>query len=129
MTRAKASNARLVGLSVSASTPMKTTKKNVPVGAPPPPSEPTWKDDLLELLDKQTVVPLVEQLESGVITEDVLLFLNLGIPTERVQALALRFNQIIKKFSTKSKPKFLSNNELAECEKLSDLVKLVGSRM
>jgi hypothetical protein len=108
---------------------MGTQNKKAAVTEATPSPEPQWKTELLELMDKQTVVPLVDQLKEGVITEDVLLFLNLGIPTERVQALALRFNKIIKKHSSKTKPKFVSTNELTECEKLSDLIKLVGSRM
>ncbi|MBL8303057.1 MAG: hypothetical protein JNM26_09825 [Ideonella sp.] len=90
---------------------------------------PPWKDALIQLVDKQTSVPLVEQLASGVITEDVLLFLNLGISSERLGAAGVRINLIIKEHSTKAKKRFLSLDDLATCETLADLIKLVGSRM
>jgi hypothetical protein len=107
---------------------MATVKKKQPKKAKAKSTQ--WKEELLELLDKHTDVPLVEQLKSKVITEDVLLFLNLGISPERVQALTKRFNLLIKKLSTQTPgPTFVTVDDLAECETLADLTKLIGSRM
>ena len=106
----------------------KTAAKKV-VASAPAPANTQWKDDLLQLLDKQTGVPLVQQLASGVITEDVLLFLNLGISSGRLGAAGVRINLIIKTHSTKSKKRYLTLDDLGQCETLADVIKLVGSRM
>lgn len=111
---------------------MPAAKKTVnakPGPAAQPAANPPWKHALLALLDKQTSVPLVDQLASGVITEDVLLFLNLGISDGRLGAAGVRINQIIQVHSTQSKKRYLSLNDLGQCETLADVIKLVGSRM
>lgn len=107
----------------------KKTANAQPGPSAQPAANPRWKDELLQLLDKQTSVPLVVQLASGVITEDVLLFLNLGISDGRLGAAGVRINQIIKAHSTQSKKRYLSLNDLGQCETLGDVIKLVGSRM
>lgn len=88
----------------------------------------SWLDDLIDLLDIYTERPLRAWYEKGLVTDDLKLFLHLGIAPERLQALAEPINELIDKHRPRGKKKeYVTVKDLAKCATWGALRNLIQS--